>query len=52
MVLNVHRNRTAYQGRGEGGKGAWRWGGEGVSTLYTSFCSKLTESVGMMAYVV
>ena len=26
MVLNVHRNRTAYQGRGERGKGVWRWG--------------------------
>ena len=28
MVLKVHRNRTAYQGRGEGGggKGVWRWG--------------------------
>ena len=26
MVLNVHRNRTAYQGRGEGGGGVWRWG--------------------------
>ena len=26
MVLNVHRNRKAYKGRREGGKGAWRWG--------------------------
>ena len=26
MVLNVHRNHKAYWGRGEGGKGAWRWG--------------------------
>ena len=26
MVLNVHRNHKAYQGRGEGGKGVWRWG--------------------------
>ena len=26
MVLNVHRNRTAYQGRGERGKGVKRWG--------------------------
>jgi len=25
MVLNVHRNRMAYHGRGEGGKGLWRW---------------------------
>ena len=29
MVLNVHRNRTAYQGRGGGTKGVWRWGGGG-----------------------
>ena len=26
MVLNVHRNHKAYQGRKEGGKGVWRWG--------------------------
>ena len=26
MVLNVHRKRTAYLGRGGGGEGAWRWG--------------------------
>ena len=26
MVLNVHRNHKAYQGRGEGRLG-WRWGG-------------------------
>ena len=25
MVLNVHRNHEAYSGRGEGGKGVWRW---------------------------
>ena len=32
MVLNVHRNRTAYYGRGEGGKG---YGGGGRGRLYT-----------------
>ena len=26
MVLNVHRNHKAYEGRGDGGKGVWRWG--------------------------
>ena len=27
MVLNVHRNHKAYQGRGEGEeKAVWRWG--------------------------
>ena len=25
MVLNVHRNHKTYSGRGEGGKGVWRW---------------------------
>ena len=25
-VLNVHRNHKAYYGRGEVGKGLWRWG--------------------------
>ena len=29
MVLNVHRNHKAYEGRGEGGEKVWRWGGEG-----------------------
>ena len=26
MVLNVHRNRKACEGRGEVGKGVWKWG--------------------------
>ena len=26
MVLNVHRNHKAYEGRGEGGGEVWRWG--------------------------
>ena len=26
VVLNIHRNHKAYYGRGEGGKGVWRWG--------------------------
>jgi len=26
MVLNVHRSRMAYYGRGVEGKGLWRWG--------------------------
>ena len=25
MVLKVHRNRQAYEGRGEVGKGVWSW---------------------------
>ena len=32
MVLNVHRNHKAYQGRGEGGRG---YGGGGRGRLYT-----------------
>ena len=34
MVLNVHRNRTAYWGRGEGGEGVWRWGEREIIYLY------------------
>ena len=33
MVLNVHRNRMAYYGRGEGGKGGTEVGERG--RLYT-----------------
>ena len=29
MVLNVHINHKAYQGRGEGGEGGMEVGGEG-----------------------
>ena len=29
MVLNVHRNRTAYEGRGEGEAGGMEVGGVG-----------------------
>ena len=29
MVLNVHRNHTAYSGQGEGGQGGMEVGGEG-----------------------
>ena len=29
MVLNVHKNRTAYKGRGEGGEEGMEVGGEG-----------------------
>ena len=38
MVLNVHRNRKAYSGRGEGGGGGgggMRYGGGGRRRLYT-----------------
>ena len=33
MVLNVHRNRKAYYGRGEGRKGAWGWEERGIIYL-------------------
>ena len=36
MVLNVHRNRTAYKGRGEGGEGrGYRGGGGGEGGYIT-----------------
>ena len=37
MVLNVHRNRTAYWGRGEGWKGAWRRGEREIIYLSLHF---------------
>ena len=33
MVLNVHRNRKAYQGRGEGGEGGMEGGGREIIYL-------------------
>ena len=37
MVLNVHRNHKAYEGRGEGVKGVWMWGkGRLYTYRYTS----------------
>ena len=47
MVLNVHRNRTAYQGRGERGKGVWRLGEREIIYLslhchhQNDFCIKM-----------
>ena len=39
MEIKVYRNRKAYQGRGEGGKGVWKWekregGGGGRCTSF------------------
>ena len=36
MVLNVHRNLKVYWGRGEGGKGVWRWGEREREMIYLS----------------
>ena len=37
MVLNVHRNHKAYQGRGKGGgEGVWRWGERKREIIYLS----------------
>ena len=47
MVLNVHRNRTAYEGRGERVKGVWRWGEKEIIYLslhyhhQNDFCIKM-----------
>ena len=43
MMFNVHRNRKVYQGRGEGGKGVWRWGEREI--IYLSLhCHHLNDS--------
>ena len=43
MVLNVHRNHKAYQGRGEGGKGVWKWGKKEI--IYLSlYCHHQNDS--------
>ena len=43
MVLNVHRNHKAYQGRGEGGEGVWRWGKREI--IYLSlYCHHQNDS--------
>ena len=45
MVFNVHRNHKAYQGRGEGGKGVWRWGERKREIRYLSLhCHHQTDS--------
>ena len=42
MVLNVRRNHKAYLGRGEGGKGVWRWGEELIYvSLQNDSCIKM-----------
>ena len=48
MVLNVHRNRKAYLGRGEGGKGVRRWGGEGDYIPITDYTvtTRMTPALG------
>ena len=64
MVLNVLRNHKAYWGRGEEGKGVWRWGKREVIYLslhchnQNDFCIKMGSdgshfnvSVGSNVYV-
>ena len=43
MVLNVHRNHKAYWGRGEVGKGIWRWG-KGEIIYLTLHCHHQNDS--------
>ena len=48
-MLNVHRNRTAYYGRGERGKGVWRGGEREIIYLslhchhQNDFCIKVSS---------
>ena len=43
MVLNIHKNRKAYWGRGEGGGGVWRWGKREITYL-TLHCHHQNDS--------
>ena len=42
MLLNVHRNRKAYWGPGEGEKVVWRWGEEGMYTYLYTLTTRIT----------
>ena len=43
MELNVHRNRKAYKGRGEGAEWVWRWGKREI--IYLSLhCHRQNDS--------
>ena len=45
MVLNVHRNRTAYLGRGEGGEGGMDVGGEGDYIPIATLTTRMTPAL-------
>ena len=45
MELNVHRNSTAYWGRGEGGKGVWRWGRGKLYTYRYTVTTRMTSAL-------
>ena len=50
MVSNVHRNNTAYQGRGEGGKGGMEVGGEGDYYAYRyTVTTRMTPALRLAA---
>ena len=49
MVHNVHRHQEAYQRRGEGGKGVWRWG-EGDYIHATRMTRALRWELGLVSF--
>ena len=49
MVLNVHRNHKAYQGRGEGGKGVWRCGRRSLYTCRYTVTTRMTSALRWVA---
>ena len=45
MMLNVHRNRTAYEGRGEGVEGGMEVGGKGDCTYRYTVTTRMTPAL-------
>ena len=45
MVLNVHRNRTAYYGRGEGGERGMEVGREGDYLSIATVTTRMTPAL-------
>ena len=50
MVLNVHRNRKAYLGRGEGRERLWRWGKREIIYLSLHCHHQNDSSIKMGSY--
>ena len=45
MVLKVYRIHKAYWGRGEGGKGVWRWREREIITYRYTVTTRMTSAL-------